>query len=131
MDQGLDKRYKLCSKTVIASLFESGKQCKKYPFLIKYQWLNRPKEVPFQLVISVPKRTFKRAVDRNRIKRLIREAVRKKKHLLESALTDKQETLAFFMIYTDSKEMDVDFMTNKIETLFQRLVTEIQSNYTN
>ncbi|WP_417264758.1 ribonuclease P protein component [Brumimicrobium sp.] len=122
MDERFGKKYKLCSKTVMASIFEKGKQEKAYPFLLRYLKADLKTDAKFQVVISVPKRKFKKAVDRNRIKRLIREAVRKKKYILEDAIESEDQQLALFLIYTASEEETYQRILNKIEVLFLRLV---------
>jgi|SRR5690554_3448582 len=124
MKEGLGKKYMLCSKTVMSSVYEKGEIVKSYPFLMRYLPVELKTEAPFQIVISVPKRRFKKAVDRNRIKRLIKEAVRKKKHILERSLEEREEQLAVFLIYTGQKEESYQKISNKIETVFLRLVKE-------
>lgn len=123
MDERFGKEYKLCNKKVIASIFEKGKQEKAYPFVLRYIHADLKTNKKFQIVISVPKRTFKRAVDRNRIKRVIREAVRKKKYILEEAISEETQHFALFLIYTAQKEEPYQKITDKIETLFLRSIT--------
>ncbi len=122
MDESFGKEYKLCSKKVMDTIFEEGKTEKVYPFLLRYLAVDLKTEKRFQIVISVPKRKFKRAVDRNRIKRLIREAVRKKKYILEEAMTPEEQQLALFLIYTSNEEETYQKILDKIEALFLRLV---------
>ncbi|RYM33926.1 ribonuclease P protein component [Brumimicrobium glaciale] len=122
MDESFGKEYKLCSKKVMTSIFEDGKQEKVYPFLLRYLAVDLKTNTRFQIVIAVPKRKFKRAVDRNRIKRLIREAVRKKKHIIEQSMTAEEPQLALFLIYTSNEEETYQRIINKIEALFLRLV---------
>lgn len=122
MDESFGKEYKLCSKKVMASIFEDGKQEKVFPFLLRHLTVDLKTTKRFQIVIAVPKRKFKRAVDRNRIKRLIREAVRKKKHIIESSMTAEEQQLALFLIYTSNEEETYQRIIDKIEALFLRLV---------
>jgi ribonuclease P protein component len=122
MDESFGKEYKLCSKKVMTSIFEDGKQEKVYPFLLRYLAVDLKTNTRFQIVIAVPKRKFKRAVDRNRIKRLIREAVRKKKYIIEQSMTAEEPQLALFLIYTSNEEETYQRIINKIEALFLRLV---------
>lgn len=126
MDESFGKEYKLCSKKIIDQIFSEGKVVKEYPFFLRYlpAQLSTPKA--FQLVISVPKAKFKKAVDRNRIKRLIRESVRKKKYLLESELSKQEFQLALFIVYTETKEETYQKISDKIEVLFLRLVKELK-----
>src|SRR5690554_1966375 len=104
MDERFGKKYKLCSKTVMASIFEKGKQEKAYPFLLRYLKADLKTDAKFQVVISVPKRKFKKAVDRTRIKRLIREALRKKKYIPEDASHSEDHQITLFLIYPASQE---------------------------
>src|ERR1700749_1277352 len=70
------KEERLCNKRLIDELFHNGSSFLCYPF--KASWLLAADEqsVPVQILFSVSKKRFKRAVDRNRIKRCIREAYR-------------------------------------------------------
>ena len=122
MDERFGKDYKLCSKKIMAAIFEKGKFEKTYPFILRYLATDLPTSKCFQVVISVPKRKFKRAVDRNRIKRVIREAVRKNKYILEQAYDEGETQMALFIIYSSNKEEPYQKVFNKIESLFQRLV---------
>ena len=70
------KEERLCSKKLIEELFHNGSSFLLYPFRIVWLANALPAEVPVQVVINVPKRRFKKAVDRNLIKRRIREAYR-------------------------------------------------------
>lgn len=122
MDESFGKKYKLCSKKVIAAIFEEGEQEKIYPFRLLYLATDLKTDAGFQIAISVPKRQFKKSPDRNRIKRLIREAVRKKKYILEKGISEGNQQLALFLIYTASEEETQQKIFNKIEILFLRLV---------
>ncbi|RFC54214.1 ribonuclease P protein component [Brumimicrobium aurantiacum] len=122
MNEKFGKEYKLCSKKVMTAVFEKGKTEKNYPFVLRYLDTDLKTNTCFQIVISVPKRRFKKAVDRNRIKRLIREAVRKNKHIIEQSMTENQPQLALFLIYTGNKEEPYQKIYDKIEALFLRLV---------
>ena len=76
---------------------------------------------PAQLMISVPRSIYKRAVDRNRIKRLIREAYRKNKHILYHPLMEKQEEMAVSITYISKEIVSFQVMQEKIILLLQRL----------
>ena len=82
MDATLPKAERLCGKTAVVSLFESGKNASEGCIRCKY--IHRPAEQagPSRIVVSVPKRHFKRAVRRNLLKRRIRESYRRQKDLL-------------------------------------------------
>lgn len=114
MDQGFGKEYKLCSRKIIDGLFSEGEGIKSYPFMLRYQITNLPKDIPFQIVITAPKRNFKRAVDRNRIKRLMREVFRKNKHELEEYLKESNQQLALFIMYTGRDMPDYKLIEAKL-----------------
>ena len=72
---GFPRSQRLKSRTLIGQAFEGGEVVKSFPFITRCVKAALPEAVPTQLMVSVPKRAFKRAVDRNRIKRLIREGL--------------------------------------------------------
>lgn len=127
MDQTLGKEYKLCSQKIIGAIYEDKKVVKQFPLLIHYKLIPLPESVPFQLVFSAPKRTFRKAHDRNRIKRLLRETVRKNKLILETFLREHQCQLALFLVYTNKEELPYDVLLRKTEQLFQKLIVQIQN----
>jgi ribonuclease P protein component len=69
-------------------------------------------------------RNFKKAVDRNRIKRLTREAYRLQKHLLEEHLREKKQPLAVFFIYVGKELPDYPTVAGKIGLALQKLIKE-------
>ena len=81
MDATLPKAERLCGKTAVVSLFEAGKNASAGCLRCKYQ-KRADNEGPSRIVVSVPKRSFKRAVKRNLLKRRMREAYRRQKDLL-------------------------------------------------
>lgn len=78
---------------------------------------------PVKILISVPKRKFKKAVDRNKIKRLIREAYRKKKHLLINQLAEKKITL--LVVYISKTIVEYSEIEEKINDALIRLGNDI------
>lgn len=87
-DFSFHKSERLCSKRIIDALFAGGSKYMS-AFPLRVVFMPVPVEAPAPLVsilVSVSKRRFKRAVKRNRVKRQIREAYRKQKHILTSVL---------------------------------------------
>jgi len=119
--QTFSKSERLNSKKVIDELFEKGKSFNQFP--LKIIWRLLPDEYTHtQVLFSVPKRIYKRAVDRNRIKRLMREAYRKNKKELIDAVGLKK--IAIMMIYLDKQIMDYHQLEKEIILGLKRLIKE-------
>ena len=106
------KKEKLTSKIIIDRLFKDGQSRFKYPFRVLFLSDEAYSEPFPQLVISVSKRNFKRAVDRNRIKRLIREAYRLQKYELVSLFHSKPSHMA--ILYTAKEEIQLEELKKKL-----------------
>jgi ribonuclease P protein component len=128
MDQTFGKEYKLCSQKKIESLFKTGNLVKKFPLIVHFQEVEETLSKPFQVVISAPKRIYRKAHDRNRIKRLMREAVRKNKNILESYLIPKNKNIILFLVYTNKEEIPLDVLMKKTEQLFNLVIKNIDQN---
>lgn len=100
-----EKKEKLCSKLTISALFKSGKSFKEYPIRVIYLPLSES-DAAAKLLISVPKKRFKKAVTRNKIKRQIRETYRlNKPEIIEDwQARGKYFALAFVYIGSDIPE---------------------------
>ena len=107
------KEERIVSNLLIESLFEKGnsQSLSAYPLRAVYLRTEHRKGcAPVQLLISVPKKKFKHAVDRNRVKRQIREAYRKNKALLEGTV-DEGQMLLIAIIWLSDKH----YVTNEVE----------------
>ncbi|QCX01911.1 ribonuclease P protein component [Aggregatimonas sangjinii] len=103
------KKEKLKSKKLIDRLFAEGKSVSSFPIKLIYLQTELPFEVPIQAGVTVPKKNFKSAVKRNRIKRLLRESYRLNKQLV---FNNSKGTFAFLFLYL-GKEMPNYVMVDK------------------
>ena len=128
MNHSFGKAYKLCSKKLIDEVFESGVTVKSYPLIAKYKKVELTNDAPFQMVISAPKRTFKNAFQRNRIKRLCKEAIRLNKQILEEPLNNKKLTLGICLIYSAKEELVIELLNRKTQKLFNKIIDDLDEN---
>jgi ribonuclease P protein component len=119
------KQERLCSRKTIEKIFESGKAINENPF--RLLWVEAPSEenVYLKIAISVPKKNFKKAVDRNKIKRQIREIYRLNKNKFFSKLENPEKRYAAIIIYTGRALPDRKEMEAKIFVTLQRFAKEI------
>ncbi len=128
MDERFGKAYKLCSQKKIEELFQNKKSVKKYPLTIHYQLIKDEIEKPFQIVISAPKKLFRKAHERNRIKRLLKETFRKNKLILESFLIENEIKVNLFLVYTSNEELEYKVLLKKTKQLIELLIKNINEN---
>jgi ribonuclease P protein component len=127
MDERFGKDYKLCSRSLIEEVFKQGKSVKSYPIKLIYLKTDKLTDSKhFQIAISVPKRNFKSAVDRNYIKRMLREVIRKNKLLIEPFLIQQEKKLALFLIFGDKEMPDLTFLDKRIKKAFNALIENLK-----
>ena len=130
MDQSFKKAERLQSKKVIDLLFEKGSSFAQGA--IRTIWLNseHKSDFPVQVLMAVPKKNIPRAVDRNKLKRRMREAYRKHKGLLYKSLEGSDRKLAVALVYTGAEIMDYSDIEEKIILSLQRLadMNEVDSD---
>lgn len=122
------KGERLSSKKVISSLFESGQSITESPLKLVYKFGELDTPYPCQIGVAVPKKTWKRAVDRNRLKRLIREAYRLNKVELHEHLQQKNQQCAFMIIYSGKKLVEYSVIQEKIIRVLTRLIEQNAEN---
>ena len=119
------KSERLKSKTTIDLLFTAGKSVSKYPLRLVYVPVDLPDEEPIKLGVSVSKKYFKKAVDRNYFKRVLRETYRQNKHLLTLA---GEQRYAFMFFYQTSDKLSFAEIEEKTIQLFQKFVQQATSD---
>lgn len=96
MSMKFPKKEKLKSKKQIEKLFQEGRSLSSFPLKLIYLKTEAPTDVKFKTGVAVPKKFFKSAVKRNRIKRLLRETYRLNKHLV---FNNSEGNFAFLILY--------------------------------
>ena len=125
----LGKEERLKSRKQIEKLFAEGKSFAVNPyriyFLIHGQWTT---DHGLQFGVGVSTKNFKRAVDRNRIKRLTREAWRLQKNDLSEKIKTTQKQLNVFFIYTGKELPDFTTVKDKVAVALKKLADKIDEN---
>ena len=135
---GKDERLK--KRKYIEELFNSGENFSVHPLKVYYftrhdsdiddgtpGWSERIREPIVQFGVGVSKKNFKKAVDRNRIKRLIREAYRLRKLGLNAAVHKKKEwCLKLFILYTGKELPNYELIEQKVEEALHRLEKKLE-----
>lgn len=121
------KNERLTNKKAFEQLFNSGKSFTVQPFRLVWIEDKITGPVPVKLGISVPKRSFQKAVDRNTLKRRIREAYRKNKHLLYGVLENKGLTIALMVIYVAKDKLPYEEIEKKMVVSLQRMAEKFHS----
>ena len=124
----LNKTERLKRRKIIEQLFSEGRAVSAFPIRVQYKLVDELLAEPLQAGFSASSRTFKRAVDRNRIKRLMREAYRLQKAQLEQALQTKQRRLALFLIYTGKELPEYALIKEKMDVVLKKLVQTITNS---
>ena len=128
----LGKEERLKSRKQIENLFDKGKSFVVAPFRI-YFIINRELPIPkgesgLKFGAGVSAKNFKKAVDRNRIKRLTREAWRLQKNEISKKAKETQRQLNVFFIYTGRELPDFTTVKDKVAIALKKLADKIDEN---
>jgi ribonuclease P protein component len=123
-----NKAERLCSKILINNLFSKGNRViTQFPFRVLWQFIpNKSEQFPAQVMFSVGKRNFPKAVHRNRIKRQMRELYRIRKHLLYLLLEQKQKSIIVSITFQGKAIMQNEELKQAFEPVFQKILNQIE-----
>ena len=114
------KEDRLKSKKIIDALFKNGNSFSNFPFRVL--WLPENHFATLQAGVGVSSRSFKKATDRNHIKRLMRESYRLQKNILHHELTTNEKRLSVFILYTGREIPDYKLVHEKMGIVISRLI---------
>ena len=114
----------LKSKSVIDNLYANGASATAFP--LRAVFLEQPatQEPTAAILINVAKRRFRHAVDRNLLKRRIREAYRTGKHDFIDILENNGKKMAVAILYIDSKHNSTEFIRKRMARLLESILTK-------
>ena len=120
---GFPKREHLKSKSAIDNLYANGSSVTAFP--LRAVFLSSPAECgkpSATILISVAKRRFRHAVDRNLMKRRIREAYRLNKEILTTHLNSQEKKMAVAILYIDTRHNSTEFLKKKMVKLLNAII---------
>jgi ribonuclease P protein component len=121
------KEERLCSSKLIDRLFSEGnRQISAFP--VRLVWLLSDDVEGVQILISAPKRNFHHAVDRNRIKRQIREFYRTSSAPLKEAVSSQGKGLVLAFLFNDNRLWETDKLAPRLQAAMDKLVETVSGN---
>ena len=125
MDSTFSNKEKLKSKKLIEQLFAEGKSISAHPLRLVFIESSFEDAIKLKVGVSVSKRNFKKAVDRNRIKRLLREAYRLNKNSYFNNITTQY---AFMILYIGSEKPIYKHLETKMKLLFEQFLKKVSKD---
>jgi len=119
------KNERLKSKTTIGLLFSDGKSVSKYPLRLVYRQAEENSEEQTKIGVSVSKKYFKKAVDRNYFKRVLRETYRLNKNLL---LDNLDQPYSIMLFYQTKDKLSYAEINTKMIQLFEKFAAQINKS---
>ena len=121
-DFSFPKKEKLKGKKLVEQLFKEGKSLSGFPLRLFYLKIDSPADAKVKAGVAVPKKNFKSAVERNRIKRLLRESYRLNKHLV---FNNSEGSFAFLILYLGKEMPDYHKVEKSMQIVLQKFLKKI------
>lgn len=116
------KSERLCSRLLMDRLFQGDNlSVSAYPFRAVFLPVEQSMKEGVSVLVSVPKKRFHDAVDRNRVKRQTREAYRKHKHSLVGQVAAKSQGLLIAFIYVSAKIESTEYIEKRMVRLLEKI----------
>jgi ribonuclease P protein component len=119
------KEERLYGHAALENVYENGKHLHNNNIKILFIEVPQSTCSVCRVVFSVPKRNFKKAVERNLIKRRMREVYRKHKHILYQQLIEKQKSIHIYLIYTSKQIISFDELKENLLQALQLLANRV------
>ena len=126
-----NKKEKLKSRKQLEALFSKGKTLLHFPIKVFYLLPETPLDNAVKAGVGASSRSFKKAVQRNRIKRLLREAYRLNKQPLHQFLEMHNQQLVIFLLYVDKQMPQKNVIQAKMPFVLERLMKELARQFGN
>ena len=119
------KKEKLKRRKLLEEIFSKGKSFTIHPIKVFYLRPSQALDFPVKAGVGVSSKYFKKAVHRNRIKRLLREAYRTEKILLHEYLNNHDKQVIIFLLYVDKVLPDYATVKTKMQLVLNRLIKQL------
>lgn len=114
---------RLKSRKIIGTLFSQGHSFGQYPLRLIWKEIEaNPKGFPIQCTVSVAKKKFPKAADRNRIRRKVKEAYRLNKHWVYEALEQENTQYAFMILYVAKEPLPFEIIEQAMKKMLTRFL---------
>ncbi len=123
-----NKQEKLKSRKLLERLFSKGRSFSIFPLKVFYLQPEEKLDFYIKIGVGVSARNFKKATQRNHVKRLLREAYRTEKTPLHQFLREQNKQAAVFILYIDKGEPVFATIKEKMPAALKRLIKELNEN---